>query len=77
MEIRASLQEGLEQLMLLNYQIWCIANTPQLHTWESVEDYADCCPPGSQSVAVSNGTVAGFISFRHPTLLSTNPHVWN
>ena len=76
MLIRSSRMEDFEQLIEIEHSIWNYTNTPLPMKWESVNDYAEHFPPGSQFVAIVDGKVAGNMSVKYPTMLDCNRHVW-
>ena len=76
MIIRSSRIEDFEQLIELEHLIWNYTNTPMPMAWDSIADYAEHFPPGSQFVAIMEGRVAGNMSVKYPTPLECNRHVW-
>lgn len=75
-KIRPSKYKDFKQLIALENLIWNKTNTPMPIIWDSIEEYAEHFPPGSQFVAIVDGRVAGNTSVKHPTPLPCNQHVW-
>lgn len=75
MMIRKSQESDIKKLIELQNLVLDNSNTPGLKYWESVEEYANHCPPGSQIVAVIQNNVTGYLGFHPPTKLKSNSHV--
>lgn len=74
-EVRFSKECDVEQLLELDNRIWSIATTPAVIKWDTVNEYRQRNPEGSQIVALVNGKVAGYLGYHAPTPLETNQHV--
>ncbi|EDP68723.1 acetyltransferase, GNAT family protein [Carnobacterium sp. AT7] len=76
--IRLSERKDYPQLMAIENQIWHLGNTPQVTTYETVEDYQKQYTEGSQLVARAeeSGEIAGFLGFHNPTGLTTHQKTW-
>ncbi|WP_078432271.1 GNAT family N-acetyltransferase [Metabacillus halosaccharovorans] len=74
-EVRLSKESDFEQLLEIDNRIWNSTTTPAIIKWNSVSEYKQRNPEGSQLVALVNGQVAGFLGFHSPTPLNTNQHV--
>lgn len=74
-EVRFSRESDFEQLLEIDNRIWNTATTPAVIKWNSVSEYKQRNPEGSQLVALVNGKVAGYLGFHSPTPLDTNQHV--
>jgi|HigsolmetaGSP12D_1036236.scaffolds.fasta_scaffold00398_15 ribosomal protein S18 acetylase RimI-like enzyme len=73
--IRPSVETDFPTLIELNHVIWNETNTPATIHFDSVTDYGNHCPPGSQFVAVIENRVAGYVGYKNPTGLPANSHV--
>lgn len=76
--IRLSERKDYPQLMAIENQIWHLGNTPQVTTYETVEDYQKQYTEGSQLVARAEESeeIAGFLGFHNPTGLTTHQKTW-
>ncbi|MCM3442701.1 N-acetyltransferase family protein [Metabacillus halosaccharovorans] len=74
-EVRLSKESDFEQLLEIDNRIWNSTTTPAIIKWNSVSEYKQRNPEGSQLVALVNGKVAGYLGFHLPTPLNTNQHV--
>lgn len=74
-EVRFSKESDFEQLVDIDNRIWNTATTPAIIQWNSVSEYKQRNPEGSQLVAFVNGKVAGYLGYHSPTPLDTNQHV--
>lgn len=74
-QIRKSQKDDFSQLVEMDNQIWHSENSPSPIHWQSIEDYAERCPEGSQLVAVMGEQVCGYAGLRQPTELKSNEHV--
>ena len=74
-EVRLSKKSDFEHLLEIDNRVWNTATTPAIIKWNSVSEYKQRNPEGSQLVALVNGKVAGYLGFHSPTPLNTNQHV--
>jgi RimJ/RimL family protein N-acetyltransferase len=74
-EIRLSKEQDFGKLIELDLHIWNAETTPATIAWESVEEFANRNPEGSQIVALVDGNVVGYLGYHPPTPLETNQHV--
>ncbi|MFD2213584.1 MULTISPECIES: GNAT family N-acetyltransferase [Metabacillus] len=73
--IRFSEEQDFEKLIELDHRVWDAATTPADIVWNSVNEFRERNPEGSQIVAIVNGDVAGYLGYHASTPLKTNQHV--
>ncbi|MBM7606105.1 RimJ/RimL family protein N-acetyltransferase [Metabacillus crassostreae] len=74
-KIRFSKKSDFEQLIDLDHKVWNMKATPTIIKWNSLNEFSEKNPEGSQLVAILEDRVVGYLGFHHPTPLKTNQHV--
>lgn len=74
-KIRFSTESDFQQLIDIDNKVWNKKTTPTIIKWDSLNEFSEQNPEGSQLVAILEERVVGYLGFHHPTPLKTNQHV--
>ncbi|MGC6768715.1 N-acetyltransferase family protein [Enterococcus sp. LJL128] len=75
-QIRKAQDDDYSELMLIENQIWTNENSPILHHYNDVEEYAAKQKDELIFVAVQEEQLIGFVNVHQPTHLPSHKHQW-